>query len=467
MAGPHFVNIDRDTPLLLPVDLREWIEEDDLARFVLEAVAAVDVSTAVINTRGCGSAQYPPCMMLAVLLYCYATGIFSSRQIERLTHQHLSVRYLAGNEHPDHDTICKFRRENGALIKATLGEVVRLAGRLGLGRVGTICLDGTKLVADASTRRTFNDEELRAEEARLDLQIDELLAQAAAADAQPEPEAARLPAALRSRERLREQVRQAREALAAEVKERAQARAAERAEWKKDPIGECPRALAEQPQASDRINLTDPDGTWIARQGQPPVFGYNAQLAVSAEAHAIIVAAEVCTQPNDRQQLRPMMEKLPLAVRAPLERVVVDTGYDHCGQILAVETTLGLEVICPPQKSAAEKAIETATPPAPPAPPEPAAKAQPKKKPQSYRQAGQRVRARMKEQSESEEGRAWLKVRRTTVEPVFGLIKSVLGFRRFHLRGLAKVNLEWQLVATAFNCRRLSRLFTPEELRAA
>src|SRR5437868_5093311 len=105
----RLVNIDRSTPMLLPPDLREWVENDDLAHFIVDALALVDVSGAAVNHRGTGSEQYPPAMMLGVLIYCYANGIFSSRQIERATYQHLSVRYLAANTHPDHDTIAAFR----------------------------------------------------------------------------------------------------------------------------------------------------------------------------------------------------------------------------------------------------------------------------------------------------------------------------------------------------------------------
>src|SRR2546423_11254950 len=114
----RYVNIDRNTPLLLPPDLRDWVQEDDLAHFLVDAVALLDLSGAAANSRGTGSEQYPPAMMIVLLVYCYAHGIFSSRQIERSTYQHLSVRYLSGDTHPDHDTIAKFRRENGQLLRS-------------------------------------------------------------------------------------------------------------------------------------------------------------------------------------------------------------------------------------------------------------------------------------------------------------------------------------------------------------
>lgn len=156
----RMVNIDRKSPMLLPVDLREWVERGELAEFVLDAVEVMDLSSAMLNKRGSGSLQYPPGMMLAVLLYCYAQGIFSSRQIERATYQHVSVRYLAGNTHPDHDTIAKFRRENGELLRSAFVQLLQLAQQTGVLQVGLIAIDGTKVKASAAKRRTQSLEQI-------------------------------------------------------------------------------------------------------------------------------------------------------------------------------------------------------------------------------------------------------------------------------------------------------------------
>jgi transposase len=156
------VNIDRNTPMLLPPDLRDWVQDDDLVHFVLDALAVLDVSAARLNQRGTGDEQYPPSMMLGLLIYCYAQGIFSSRQIEWATHQNVSVRYLAGNAHPDHDTVAKFRRENAALIRWAFVQLLRLAQASGLLRLGTVALDGTKIGAAAAKRRNLTYEQLQA-----------------------------------------------------------------------------------------------------------------------------------------------------------------------------------------------------------------------------------------------------------------------------------------------------------------
>lgn len=470
MGRERFINVDRETPMLLPPDLRDWVKEDDLANFILEAVNGVNLSVARTNARGTGSAQYPPAMMLAVLIYCYATGTFSSRQIEALTHRHVSVRYLAGNLHPDHDTICKFRRENEALLKATFARVLQLAAALDLCRVGTVCLDGTKILADAAKRRTFNQEQLQTMQQRLELEIAELVAKAEKADQEPDEDGTKLPERLRGRQRLRDQVIAAQAVLEEQVAQRYEEREAERAAWKTEPMGECPRKRSSKPGENDRINLTDPESGALTQKGGGCAQSYNAQLAVSGERLAIIMATSVCTQANDRQQLEPMARKtVESAAGLPLNRIAVDTGFDHPRQIHIVEEELGMEVVCPPQPPPPQKTVPPESAAAPESTPSegtpaaPAPRCKRKRKPQKYRLASQELRARMGERARSPEGQHWMRMRKTTVEPVFGHIKSTIGFRRFRLRGLKKVNLEWQLVAVAFNCRRLCHLHTRSE----
>ncbi len=145
----RFVEVDRNTPMLLPADLRDWVPEDDLVHFVIEAVKSLPTGEFVVNERGTGYAQYPPAMMLALVIYCYANGIFSSRRIERATYRDLGVRFLTGDTHPDHDTICSFRRQNEKLIAKFFVRVLELARELKLLQVGTISVDGTRLKADA------------------------------------------------------------------------------------------------------------------------------------------------------------------------------------------------------------------------------------------------------------------------------------------------------------------------------
>ena len=149
---PKFVNIDRDTPLLLPPDLRDWVSADHLVHFVIDAVTELDLSTAPVNERGTGSEQSPPGLLLGLLVYSYATGVFSSRQIERTTDENVAVRLLCADTHPDHDTLCTFRRKNGPLLQHAFAQVLELAARCGVLKVGgiTVAIDGTKILANAS-----------------------------------------------------------------------------------------------------------------------------------------------------------------------------------------------------------------------------------------------------------------------------------------------------------------------------
>lgn len=155
----RFVNVDRQTPMLLPPDLREWVANNELAHLVLEAVELCDLRAARLNVRGSGSEQYPPTMMLALLIYAYATGLFSSRRIERATYDSMAVRYLCANHHPDHDTIAKFRRENEALFRSCFGQVLLLAREAGVLRVGAVSVDGTRLAGAGSARAVRRLEE--------------------------------------------------------------------------------------------------------------------------------------------------------------------------------------------------------------------------------------------------------------------------------------------------------------------
>jgi hypothetical protein len=200
-------------------------------------------------------------------------------------------------------------------------------------------------------------------------------------------------------------------------------------------MGDCPKARSAEPTKSDRINLTDPESTLLRLPSGQYAQGYNAQLAVCAEGPTLIVATEVTAATHDREQWPPMAAVITAS--APVQRIIADRGYDHPRHIAQVEQALGVEIVCPPQQ------IPSAAPPA---------------KKLSRREASRAARTRMHARASSAEGKRWLQRRARTVEPVFGMIKSTLGFERFHLRGLAKVNLEWELVALAFNCRRLWRL---------
>ena len=176
----RFVEVDRKTPMLLPADLREWVPEEDLVHFVIEAVETLATGEFVVNERGTGYAQYPPSMMLSLLIYCYANGIFASRRIERATYRDLGVRYLTGDTHPDHDTICKFRQQK--LITKLFVQVLELARELKFLKVGTISVDGTRIKANASKHRGVSYQRSGQLIEQLQMEVEGLLAKAEQAD---------------------------------------------------------------------------------------------------------------------------------------------------------------------------------------------------------------------------------------------------------------------------------------------
>lgn len=421
--------------MLLPVDLREWVQGDDLVHFIVEAVEGLDTGLAAINERGSGSEQFPPAMMMGLLLYCYAQGIFSSRRIEGATYWHLSVRYLAGNTHPDHDTIASFRRVNKELVRASFVRVLELARELGLLRVGIVAVDGTKLWANASKGATLSTIQLEEQIGFLEREVDELLQKAEVADGQESSDGERLPRELAERAQRRAKLEAARLVLKEKAEQRAQTARQERARAEREGC-ERPRPQPGQVRPNDTVNTTDMQSALQPTAREGFIQGYNAQAAVCVES-GLLLAAHVVTDTGDRRQLVPTVAAIPPQVGSP-EAIIADTGYDNAAQILEIERTTGASVYCalqPPNRPRGRRGAWRKS---------------------QRRSAPQRLRQRMTARLQSEEGRRLYALRKGSVEPVFGMIKSVLGFRRFGLRGLEKVNIEWQLLGAAFNCRRLA-----------
>jgi transposase len=446
----HFVNIDRNTPMLLPVDMRDWIAGDDMAHFILEAVELVDLAKFRINERGCGSEQFPPRMMLALLIYCYSHGIFGSRRIEAATHHHLSVRYLTGNTHPDHDTICKFRRENFDAIAGCFLRVLELAKELGLLRLGTVAIDGTRLQANASKHRNVGYERAGELIEQLKLDIAELMQKAEAADTTPAQQET-LPAELARRQALLEKLTAAREAIEQRAKEQAQKQMPAyeqkvKAQAERRHGGRVAKPPTTEPEPDEQINLTDPESR-LMRKSRNEAYqqSYNAQAAVTADGSQLIVGARVSDNASDKGQLEPTLAAIPAELGTPAA-TLTDNGFlntDAIGRVME----RGIDVYC---ACAAEAALAQRRydfrPPA--------------QRSESPRPVTDPRLIAMQEKLATPEGRALYGRRKTSVEPVFGIIKHVLGFRQFLLRGLEKVSGEWQLVALAYNCKRLCRLRT-------
>jgi transposase len=450
----RFVSIDRDTPLLLPPNLRDWVPADHLVHFVLDAVDVLDLRQVQVNTRGTGSEQYPPHLMLALLIYSYATGVFGSRRIEQSTYDSVPVRLLTADTHPDHDTLCTFRRENQALLTESFVKVLQLAQQLKLLRVGqlTVAVDGTKVLAYASKHSAVSYQRAGEMIAQLELEVAQLLAKAEQADATPLQDGLTIPEEITRRQERKAALAQAR----AEIEARAQARyagqlaehqaklaaRAAKIERGEKLRGQPPQAPTPTPKPGDQYNFTDP-ASRIMKAGTGNHFeqNYNAQAAVEVESR-LIVGERTSQSPNDKQELGPTLAAVP-AEAGTLAAALVDSGFFSEKAVVEVERAgVGPVVYAAVEKTGHHRSVadleKRAEPEAPP--------------------AEASVIEVMRHRLKTTAGRNLYKLRQQTVEPVFGIIKSVLGFRQFRLRGREKVGLEWTLVCLAYNLKRLHRL---------
>ena len=447
----NFIPYDRNQAFLLPPDLRDWIGEDDLAHFIIAAVERVDIGTFKVNWRGHGKAQYHPRMMLALLIYCYANGIFSSRRIERATHRDVAVRFIAADTHPDHDTIATFRRENLSAFTAAFGHVLELARALKLLTLGMVSIDGTKLDANASRIKSVRYDRAQALRAQLAEDIATLTAKAEAADVEDAADPQALPKEITRREVLKAKLDEACARLEAEAAARAEDGQAEYEErlaaWEaRKGAGRKPRAPGDAPPPDRQGNLTDPDSQ-LMRKSTRHEFrqAYNAQAVVDADGSQLVLTTNVARTPGDTPTFEETIVTLCETFGRP-ETVLGDAGYASGDAVGALEAR-GIEVLVSISRPDNERIYDFR-------PPRPDAK--PGAKPPGEPKAGWRIA--MKEKLNTEAAKAKYKRRKCTVEPVFGIIKNVLGFTRFSLRGLENVKLEWLLVTLAYNCKRLCNL---------
>jgi transposase len=454
-CGPmsNFRDVDRQTGFLLPPSVDEWLPEKHLARFVVEVVEALDLRALSGSYRGSGSASYHPSMLLGLLVYGYATGVFSSRKLERATHDSVAFRFVAANDHPDHDTIATFRRRFFKDIEGLFVQVLSLAREMGMLKMGTVALDGTKIHANASRHSALSYEHAGKIEAQLKAEVADLLARAEAADKDDIPDGMSIPDELARREERLGKLAEARARIEARAKERYErekaehqaklaARQATTEATGKKPGGKPPEPPVEGARPTDQINLTDEASRIMPVAGGGFDQCYNAQAVVAAES-LLVVAALVVQAPNDKQQIAPMLNKLgalPANFGKP-ENLLADTGYFSTANVEACERA-GIEPLLATGRQPHHPPLAERFEPAPPAPENPTP-----------------VEA-MAHRLKTPEGRALYALRKQTPEPVFGIIKSVMGFRQFLLRGLDKVRGEWSLVTMAWNIKRMFVLRT-------
>jgi len=444
----RFVNVDRGTPMLLPPDLREWVPADDMVHFVIEAVEGMRFSALHVNRNGSGSEQYPPKMMMALLIYCYANGIFSSRRIERATHRDVAVRYLTGDTHPDHDTIATFRRKHVEAVGEAFLQVLQLAREIGVLKVGVVSIDGTHIHANASKNRNVRYDRADKLDKKLTADIEDLMAEAERTDRREDDDGQSLPQEIARRKALREKMQQARKELEHRARQRAEAQRADHekklADWeqRKGHKGRKPKPPKDTPDDHEQANLTDPDSRLMRKNKRTGYTqSYNAQATVDAEGSQLIVGEHVSMCASDSGELEPAIASVSPEIGSP-SAVLADTGYvnaDAWDRLESGENGVELYVAVGrgnhTQRTYDYRPTSSTDRP-------PVAMKDP------------RLLA-MRDKLTTEAGRKLYSKRKHTVEPVFGIIKQVLGFRQFLRRGMAAVCAEWSLVCLAYNVKRL------------
>jgi transposase len=465
----------------------DWLPEGHLVYFILDVVAQLDLSgiTEVIHEKDPrGTQPYSPQMMVALLLYGYCVGVYSSRKLERATYEDVPFRVLTGEQHPHFTTINEFRRGNLDALRGLFLQVLKLCQKAGLVKLGHVALDGTKVQGNASKHKAMSYKRMRAEEKRLKAEIGELLRRAKEVDAEEDErfgEGERdedLPAELRRREDRLEKIERAKAELEAEAKQararslrRQVERAEESAETHPDPVvrkraatrakrdrdrareldggddddldppmtGDGlpkhePKAKADgEPDDKAQMNFTDPESR-IMEVGGSFIQGYNCQAAVDEE-HQVIVGEGVSNKSPDNGNLLPMLKQVKGNCGASPEKTTADAGYWATGVTASCEE-LGTDAYIATER---RKRTTGSDPPG------------------GERRYESEEQKKMQEKLRTEQGRKIYARRKVVAEPVFGQAKECRGFRRFLLRGLRAVQAEWSLVCTGHNLLKLYR----------
>lgn len=447
----NFIFTDRTQQYLMPPSIQDWLPENHLARFIVDIVSQLDLHPLSESYAGKGMKAHHPQILLSLLFYGYATGIFSSRKIERATYDSVAFRFIAADTHPDHDTISTFRKRFLDQLKPLFLQILMLAREMGVLRLGKVSLDGTKVKANASKHRALSYDHANKLEQQLQAEVDELIRLAEQADTEAIPDGLDIPEELSRR--------QDRIASIAKAKETIEQRAAERyaqeqQEYEKKiaarqekikatgrkPGGCEPKPPKPGPRKHDQVNLTDEESRIMPSSDKGFEQAYNAQAMVDV-ASMIIVESLISQSPNDKREVEPALAALTALPEelGKVDTLLADAGYYSDDNVASCKEAK-IEAFIPPGRDKHNKTLAERF-------------AQPASLPKDA-QPIEHMRHKLK----TEEGRAVYAKRKCTVEPVFGIIKHVLGFRQFLLRGLKAVAGEWTLVSIAWNLKRMFAL---------
>jgi transposase len=445
-----FITVDRQTDYLLPPSVEDWLPENHLARFIVEVIDRLDLTELTRSYGGRGSAAHHPAVLLGLLIYGYVTGVPSSRKIERATFDSVAFRYIAANTHPDHDTLAHFRRRFGAQFEQLFVQVLMLAREMGMLKLGKVSVDGSKIKANASKHSALSWGHLQKIEKQLQQEVQQLMALAESEDRENVPDGMEVPKEIALRQQRLAVLDEAKRKLEARVKERDLAAQAEyegklakrqaKRETGKKPGGKDPEPPTSGPQDKDQINLTDEESRIMKVASGGFDQCYNGQVAVDTDS-MLIVGAFVTQAGNDSRQIAPMLALLEAQkdqIGMP-SQLLADTGYFSAANVNACVAT-GIEPLIAMKREVHHLPVfERFTEPAPLADDADAV-------------------AQMAHRLKTKKGRADYGLRKQTVEPVFGIIKHVMKFRQFMVRGLTQVGHEWNLVALAWNLKRMMNM---------
>jgi transposase len=448
-----FINTNRDQQYLFPPSVQDWLPEDHLARFVVDIVSQLDIRPITEAYAGRGSKAYHPEILLSLLFYGYATGVYSSRKIEQATYDSVAFRFISVNTHPDHDTIATFRKRFLDQLKPLFVQILMLAHEMGLMKLGKVSLDGTKIKANASKHHALSWGHACKLEKQLQAEVQELMRLAQKADSEDPPEGMDIPEELSRRQDRLVAIAEAKEkieqrAVERYAKEKQQydakvaARKAKAEKSGKKPRGPKPKPPESGPRKKDQVNLTDEESRIMPTSSKGFEQAYNAQATVDVDT-MIIVEAHISQSPNDKKEITPTVSALTSLPETlgKVDSILADAGYFSEGNVLSCEQA-EIEPFIPPGREKHNQFLLDRFAQSEPLP------------------DNADSMSKMKHKLKTDEGRTLYAKRKSTVEPVFGIIKHVMGFRQFLLRGFEAVSGEWTLVSMAWNLKRMFVLRT-------
>ena len=442
-----FQSSNRNQPFLLPPSIQDWLPKEHLARFIVEIVEQLDLSKIESQYSGKGKEAYHPQVMLSLLFYGYATGVFSSRKIERATYDSVAFRYIAANTHPDHDTIATFRKRFLKELSELFVQILSIAQEMGVLKVGKVSLDGTKVKANASKHKALSYAHATKLQKQLEDEVQTLLKKAQAADNVEDNDGMNIPDEIARRQDRLEVIKAAKEKIEQRANERhkqelqdyeekIKKREAKEKLTGKKTSGKKPQApKSKEPNPTDQVNLTDEESRIMPISGGGYMQAYNAQASVEHDSR-LIVHQHVTQNVNDKKEVVPTLQWFKDNPTLLPSAILADAGYYSDENVKLCED----EKITPYisfGKEQHNQPLEDRF-----------------REPQELPEDATDIQ-KMKHRLQTKEGKAIYTLRKSMVEPVFGVIKHVMGFRQFMLRGFEKSQGEWNLMCIAYNLKRL------------